>query len=147
MEVRLSASRTDRAILLRNIFISVSGTHFCWTLSKTRGRVRLEGLCKLIKIIHLAGSRTRDIPEGIRRTGYYECCHLPRYSAKWSVCEPTFRKNVSPLHSGLKISQTRNQRIAGAVGRWRCGVSKRSGTSNAENVLLCAHSFVTRETS
>jgi hypothetical protein len=31
-------------------YFSVSGTHFCYRLSKPQGVVRLEGLCKLKKI-------------------------------------------------------------------------------------------------
>jgi hypothetical protein len=41
-----------------------------------------------------------------RRT--YYCYHLLGYGAVWSECEPTFRSNVSPPSSGLKISWERN---------------------------------------
>jgi hypothetical protein len=41
------------------------------------------------------------------------CFHLLRYSAVYFACEPTFRRNVSPLSSGQKISRARNQRAAG----------------------------------
>jgi hypothetical protein len=44
----------------------------------------------------------------------HELCHLPRYSTVWSVCEPTFRRNVSPSTSGSKISQAKKQRAVGA---------------------------------
>jgi hypothetical protein len=47
MAVRLSASRTRRNLLPRNIIIlNVFGTHFCQNLSKPQGLVRLEGLSK-----------------------------------------------------------------------------------------------------
>jgi hypothetical protein len=62
MAVRLLAIRTGRALLPTNISLYVSSTHFCYRLSKPQGLVRLEGLRKLIKIIHLTGPRTRDLP-------------------------------------------------------------------------------------
>jgi hypothetical protein len=37
--------------------------------------------------------------------GSHECYHPLGYSAVWSVCEPTFRKNVSPPYSGSKINR------------------------------------------
>jgi hypothetical protein len=43
--------------------ISASGTHFCKRPSKPHGLVRPKGLLKLKKkLIHLIGSRTRDLP-------------------------------------------------------------------------------------
>jgi hypothetical protein len=42
----------------------------------------------------------------------YEYCHFLGYSAVQSVCEPTFRRYVSPPSSGSKISQARSQRAA-----------------------------------
>jgi hypothetical protein len=62
MAVRLSALRAVRALLPRNFF-PVSGTHFCYRLSKPQGLVRLEGLDKLKKFNDLIGSRTRDLPD------------------------------------------------------------------------------------
>jgi hypothetical protein len=44
MAVRSSAPRTGRALLPKNIIFYVSGTHFCWRLSKCQGLVRPEGL-------------------------------------------------------------------------------------------------------
>jgi hypothetical protein len=38
------------------------GAHFCDRLSKPQGLVQPEGLDKLIKIFHIIGSRTRDLP-------------------------------------------------------------------------------------
>jgi hypothetical protein len=51
------------------------------------------------------------------RNGSYESCHLLGYSAVWSIYEPTFRRNISPLSSGLKIRRARNQlaRLRGYV--------------------------------
>jgi hypothetical protein len=48
MVVRLSAQRTGRPLLPRNIIVSfnVSGTHFCYSLSEPKGLVRPEGLNK-----------------------------------------------------------------------------------------------------
>jgi hypothetical protein len=43
-------------------YFSVSGTHLCSSMSKPQGLVRPEGLRKLIKIIHLIGSQTRNLP-------------------------------------------------------------------------------------
>jgi hypothetical protein len=41
-------------------YSSVSGTYFCYRLSKSQGIVLSEGLGKLKQLIHLIGSRTRD---------------------------------------------------------------------------------------
>jgi hypothetical protein len=50
MAVKLSALRTRRTLPPRNIIIfNVSGTHFCWRLSKPQGLVRPEGLGKFKK--------------------------------------------------------------------------------------------------
>jgi hypothetical protein len=76
MAVKLSASRTDSALLPRNILISVSDTNFCLRLSKPQGPVRPEGLCNLMKIIHLNGSQTRDFPalkKSVHRFSSYAC--------------------------------------------------------------------------
>jgi hypothetical protein len=35
-------------------------------------------------------------------SGSYEFCHLLGYSAVQSICEPTFRRNISPPTSGSK---------------------------------------------
>jgi hypothetical protein len=61
MAVRLLASRAGAPPLPRNIR-SMSGAHFCYSLSKPQGLVRPEGLGKLIKFNYLMGSRTRDLP-------------------------------------------------------------------------------------
>jgi hypothetical protein len=62
MAVRLSAPRTGRFLTPQKHYFYASGTHFFSRLSKPQGLVRPEGLSKLIKIIHLIGSRTRDLP-------------------------------------------------------------------------------------
>jgi hypothetical protein len=58
MAVRLSALRAGRALLPRNItfllLVLISG-------SKPQALVRPERLGKLKKLIHLTGSRTRDL--------------------------------------------------------------------------------------
>jgi hypothetical protein len=59
--VRLSASCASRAVLPRNIFISVSGNDFCQGLSKRQGLVRLVGLGKLVKVIHFFETQARDL--------------------------------------------------------------------------------------
>jgi hypothetical protein len=41
---------------------SASGTHFCEKLSEPQGLVRPGELGKLKKLIHIIGSRTRDLP-------------------------------------------------------------------------------------
>jgi hypothetical protein len=61
MAVRLSALRTGRCFTPQKHYLYVSGTHFCYRLSKPQGLARPEGLGKLIKIIHLIGYRTRDL--------------------------------------------------------------------------------------
>jgi hypothetical protein len=38
------------------------GIHFCYMLGKLQGLVRLQGLGKVIKVVHLIESRTRDLP-------------------------------------------------------------------------------------
>jgi hypothetical protein len=60
MTVRLSALRTVRALLVRNIF-SASGAHFCSTLSKPQGLVLLEGLGTLKIFNGLIGTRSRGL--------------------------------------------------------------------------------------
>jgi hypothetical protein len=45
--VKLSDSRTSRALLLKIAFIFVSAIHFCQTLSKLQGLFRQEELDKL----------------------------------------------------------------------------------------------------
>jgi hypothetical protein len=62
MAVRLSALRAGRCFTPQKHYFYASDTHFCLRLSKPRGLVRPEGLGKLIKIIHLMRSRTRDLP-------------------------------------------------------------------------------------
>jgi hypothetical protein len=62
MAVRLSALRTGRCFTPQKHYFYASGTHFCQRLSKSQGLMRPEGLDKFIKIIHLIGSRTRDLP-------------------------------------------------------------------------------------
>jgi hypothetical protein len=52
MAVRLSALRTGRTILPRNIlYFYASGTYFCLRLSKPQGLVRPEGLTNEIRVL------------------------------------------------------------------------------------------------
>jgi hypothetical protein len=62
MAVRLSALRTGRCFTPQKHYFYASGTQLCYRVSKPQGLVRPEGFGKLIKIIHLIGSRTRDLP-------------------------------------------------------------------------------------
>jgi hypothetical protein len=62
MAVNLSALRTGRCFTRQKHYFYASCTHFCWRFSKFQGLVLPEGLGKLIKIIHLIGSRTCDLP-------------------------------------------------------------------------------------
>jgi hypothetical protein len=62
MAVRLRSSRTGRALFLKNTFSSVSGTDFCWRLSKPQDLVQPEVLGKLIELNYLVGSRNCDLP-------------------------------------------------------------------------------------
>jgi hypothetical protein len=64
MAVRLSALRTGRCFTPQKHYFYASDTHFCKRLSKPQGLMGPEGLGKLIKIIPLIGSRTRDLPVG-----------------------------------------------------------------------------------
>jgi hypothetical protein len=57
----LSTLSADRHITPQKHYFYASGTHFCYRLSKPQGLVRPEGLGKLIKILHLIRSRTRDL--------------------------------------------------------------------------------------
>jgi hypothetical protein len=61
MAVGLSSLRADRRFTPQKHYVSASGTHFCWKLSKPQALVRPEELGKSIKIIHLIGSRSRDL--------------------------------------------------------------------------------------
>jgi hypothetical protein len=62
MTNRLSALSTDRALLSRNIIVLFLALISVKSLTKPQGLVRLEILDKLKKLIHLIGSRTRDLP-------------------------------------------------------------------------------------
>jgi hypothetical protein len=55
MAVELSALRTGRALILRNVFVSVSDTHYCKRPSKLQELMRPEELGKLLKIMLLHG--------------------------------------------------------------------------------------------
>jgi hypothetical protein len=63
MVVSLSALHTGRAQPPppQNHYFSASGTHFCYRLSIPQGLVRLEGLDKLKKFIHITGPRVRGL--------------------------------------------------------------------------------------
>jgi hypothetical protein len=56
--VKLSALGTGLALLPQ--ICSVSGIHFCYKLSKPFGLLRLEGLGKLEKSIHVIANQSRD---------------------------------------------------------------------------------------
>jgi hypothetical protein len=58
MAVKLSAFRTGRALLPRNIIVLLLVLIYVKRLSKPQGLVLLE----TEKFIHLIGSRTRDLP-------------------------------------------------------------------------------------
>jgi hypothetical protein len=61
--VRISASQTGCALLPANYsFISVSGSHFCYSPTKPYGLMWPEGLGNLIKPNVLKGSPIRDLP-------------------------------------------------------------------------------------
>jgi hypothetical protein len=61
MVVGLSASRTGRALLPRNIF-SASGAQFCWRLSGLQGLVRPRVLGTFKKEFNnLIGNQTSDL--------------------------------------------------------------------------------------
>jgi hypothetical protein len=62
MAVRLSALRTGRCFTPQKHDFYASSSHFCYKLSKPQGLVLPEALGKLIKIIQIIGSRTRDLP-------------------------------------------------------------------------------------
>jgi hypothetical protein len=72
MAVRLSALRTGRCFTPQKHYFYASGTHLCYRLSKPQGLGRPEGLGKLINIIYLIRSRTRDLP----------VCNIP----PWPLC-------------------------------------------------------------
>jgi hypothetical protein len=62
MAVRLSALRTGRALLPRNIIFVLLVLTSVRGLSKPQGLVLPDGLGKLKQIIHPIGSGTRDLP-------------------------------------------------------------------------------------
>jgi hypothetical protein len=62
MATRLSALGTGRRLIPQKQYFTTSGTHFCKILSKPQGPLRPSGLGKLTNVIHLIGSRTRDLP-------------------------------------------------------------------------------------
>jgi hypothetical protein len=68
MAVRLSALRTGRALLSRNIIFRLLVLISVRDLSKPQALVRLEGLGKLKTFIQFIASRTRDLPS---------CCIMP----------------------------------------------------------------------
>jgi hypothetical protein len=69
MALRLSAPRSGGLYTPQKRYFSASCTHFCYRLSIVRGLVRPQGLSKLIKIIHLIVSRTRDLPASYEKLG------------------------------------------------------------------------------
>jgi hypothetical protein len=112
MAVRLSASRTSRALLPRTF--SAFGTHFCYRLSKPKGLVRPEVLGKLKKVIHLVGSRTRDhpvysiVPQPVR-SRVPACIYIYIYIYIYKC--PFVR---------LCTNVTQNGKSPKGVHRWRC---------------------------
>jgi hypothetical protein len=90
MAANLSPSRIGRALFLTNASISVSGTHFSKRLSKEQGLVRVEGLDQLMRIIHLIGSRTRDLQA---------CRKVPTNCCNWCECRrmPVIRTFLLPF--------------------------------------------------
>jgi hypothetical protein len=98
MAIRLSALRTGRALLPRNI--SASGTHLCQRLSKPQGLVRPEGLGNLKKKIHLIRSRTRDLPA---------CSIVPQTSY---VTDPEYQYDLQQL---LPMSSRTQRRVSGVT--------------------------------
>jgi hypothetical protein len=52
----------SRFTLQKHYYFSASGTHFYYRLSEPQGLVKLEGLEKLKKLLHLFGSGTHDLP-------------------------------------------------------------------------------------
>jgi hypothetical protein len=62
MAVSLLALRAGRRFTPQKHYLSASHTHFCFRPSKPQELLRSGGLDKFIKIIHLVGSRTRNLP-------------------------------------------------------------------------------------
>jgi hypothetical protein len=46
----------------KHFFIFISSIHFFLRLSKPQGLVRMEGLCNLLKIIHIIRSQAHNFP-------------------------------------------------------------------------------------
>jgi hypothetical protein len=65
------------ALYSQNHYFSAPDTYICWRLSKPRGLVRLEELGKLEKLIHLNGSRTRDL----------RACSIVPQLLRWTMCQ------------------------------------------------------------
>jgi hypothetical protein len=61
MAPRLSALRAGRRLTHQKQYFSASDTHSCQRMCKPQGLVRPEVLGKLMKVIHLTESRTRDL--------------------------------------------------------------------------------------
>jgi hypothetical protein len=101
MVVRLSALRTGRALLTRNI-MSDSGTHFCYRLSKRQGLVRPDGLGKLKKFFHLIGLQPATFRLGTQCLNH---CATSWYTAafKHNYTNVSFRTaNCEGLNTGAK---------------------------------------------
>jgi hypothetical protein len=65
-----------------------------------------------------------------------ESCHLLGYSAINCVFKPTFRRNLSPKFSGLKIGRVRNQRVAGSYDTFLRNVG-----SHTDYTVLCRRAW------
>jgi hypothetical protein len=109
MAVSWSALSAGRRSTPQKHYFSASGTHLCWRLSKPQSLVRPEGVGKVIKIIHLIGSRTRDLSI-CNEVPYYHTntCLLIKYAFYFisninRFSPDTFAyKDVSPYFRVLK---------------------------------------------
>jgi hypothetical protein len=89
-------------------FLSASGTHYCFWLSKLQGLVRLEGLCKLKKFNDLIGSQIRNLPA---------CSMLPRPTTMPRDIIPSLKSRLLNPRGGIIHNSEKGQIAPGIRSR------------------------------
>jgi hypothetical protein len=88
MAVRFSVLHAGHCFAPQKHYFFVSGTNLCWRLSKSQCLVRPEWLGKLIKIIHIIRSLTRDLQVVATRLNHYATTYppIPRELSSSELC-------------------------------------------------------------
>jgi hypothetical protein len=100
LAVKLSIFYVGHTFLPRNFFFSVSGTPFCWRLSRPQALVRLEGLGKLKKIIDFIRTQTPYNHFKITCINNWNHYLLPCYQYISGFYHSLWRRDCSKCFSG-----------------------------------------------